>query len=62
MITAKAKAQNARESHAERTAQRKLTFQQKFEQDQHQHALDLQVKKAQAAIELSKSRLRSVEE
>jgi hypothetical protein len=62
MITAKAKAQNTRESHAERTAQRKITFQQKFEQDQQQHALDLQVKKAQAAIELSKNRLRSVEE
>lgn len=55
MLTAKAKAQNARESHAEKTAQRKITFEQKTQQDQQKSALDLQTQAAKAKIDLIKA-------
>jgi len=42
LITAKAKAQNTRESHAARTAQRQAQWQLEQEQKQQQHALDMQ--------------------
>jgi hypothetical protein len=54
LMQAKVKAQNAKESHAERTAQRHITFEQKFKQDQAKAALDMQK-------EVAKTRLNSMQ-
>ena len=41
MILAKAKAQNTRESHAQRTAQRQIQFEQEMQQDAQKHSQEL---------------------
>lgn len=73
LITAEAKASNTRESHAQRTAQRQLQFEQKMKEDQQQHALDMQkdlqthrlqieADRVAAAIEIKKKRMSTTEE
>ena len=41
MILAKAKAENLRESHAQKTAQRQIQFEQKMQQDEQKHLQDI---------------------
>jgi hypothetical protein len=73
LITAKAKAANTRESHAQRTAQRQAQAQLELQRDEQKHALDLrhQIDKARvetavedikAAAEVRRSRLKSRDE
>ncbi len=54
LMQAQVKAQNAKSSHAEKTAQRRITFEQKFQRDQAKAALDLQK-------EVAKTRLNSMQ-
>jgi hypothetical protein len=53
MMQAQAKAQNSRESHAEKTAQRRITFEQQFKQDQAKAQLELHQKAMEAGIDLA---------
>jgi hypothetical protein len=48
------KAQNAKSSHADRTAQKRISFEEQHRQKQMDSALDLQRKQADAAIDLRK--------
>lgn len=50
---AQAKVQNTRESHAEKTAQRRVSFEEKQQQSADKHKLDLQKKEIEAEIELA---------
>lgn len=50
---AEAKVQNTRESHAEKTAQRRISFEEKQQQSAESHKLDLQKKEVEAEIELA---------
>jgi hypothetical protein len=52
-LLAESKVQNARESHAEKTAQRRISFEEKKQQSAEQHKLDLQKKEIEAEIELA---------
>ncbi len=54
MLTAKAKAANTRESHAQRTAQRQTQFELKQQQDVQKHQQDLAFKSQEDALELRK--------
>jgi hypothetical protein len=58
VILAQTKAQLASESHAQKTAQRQLQFEQKQRQDAEKHAADLQQQLQMAQIELEKLRLK----
>jgi len=60
-LKTQAKVSNMKESHANRTAERKISFEQKFQQDAAKAALDLETQRAQAEIELTKSALRPSE-
>jgi len=69
MITAQAKAENTRSSHAERTAQRRLTFEQNMKQDADKHKLDmakeaqkLKLEAMKGAMDVAKTRLKSIRE
>jgi hypothetical protein len=42
MMMAKVKADNAKQSHADKTAQRRISFQEKLKQDQQKHSAELQ--------------------
>lgn len=52
LMQAKVKAQNTRESHAERTAQRQLQFEQQMRQDQQKNALEIRRKAAESGLDL----------
>jgi len=52
MMQAKVKAQNARESHAEKTAQRQIQFEQQMKQDSMRTQLELKRKAAESGLEL----------
>lgn len=54
LIMAKAKADNARESHAQRTAQRQVAFEMQQQQKAQAHQQDLTVAEAEAQLELAK--------
>jgi len=54
IILAQAKAQNTRDTHAEKTSQRRISFEQQFEQKQQDAALKLQTEAAFAELELQK--------
>lgn len=56
LIQAKAKAENARESHAQKTAQRQVQFEQETQQRQAADALDLQKKATENALDLAVTR------
>lgn len=60
--TAKSKIQIMRESHAQRTAQRQIQFEQQTEQDNQKHAAELAKEAAQTIQEMHLNRLRSIEE
>jgi len=53
LLMSQAKAQNARESHADKTAQRRVTFDQKLQQDAEQHAADLQKTELEAQADVA---------
>lgn len=55
MLMAQVKAQNAKTSHADRTAQKRISFEEKLKQDQQKHALEM-------AKEVQRSRLTSTQE
>lgn len=62
MLTAQAKAENARESHAQKTAQRQISFEMKTQQEQAKHSLDLQKQAQLTATEVaSKAALTAAE-
>ena len=72
LITAKAKAANTRESHAQKTAQRQVTFEQQQKQREDEHRLELQrrareikleetAKDIQTAAEMRRKRFAGVE-
>ncbi|OLE10691.1 MAG: hypothetical protein AUG89_11550 [Acidobacteria bacterium 13_1_20CM_4_56_7] len=72
-ITADAKSKNTRESHAQKTVQRQIQFEQGLKQKEQEHALELRRKtaetrldlaasKAKAAIDIRKSRMKSTSE
>lgn len=56
ILTAQTKAKLASDSHAQRTAQRQLQFEQKQRQDEQKHAADLAMETQKAGLELSKQR------
>jgi hypothetical protein len=53
-MQAQIKAKNTQQSHAERTAQKRLSFEQEMAQKKANAQLDLQVKAAQSGIDLKK--------
>lgn len=53
------KRQNTRESHAERTAQKQLGFEQKIRQDAQKQALDLKIKQANARLKISEDKAKA---
>jgi len=55
IITAQAKAKNADDSHARKTAQRQITFEQKTAQDQVKSQLELQTQAAKDKLDLIKA-------
>lgn len=59
---AQIKQQNTRESHAQRTAQRQIQFEQDMQQRAQEHQFDLQKMQAEAALEIQSRRLKSLEE
>ena len=62
LITAKAKAEIAKKSHAQKTAQRQVTFEQKQRQDAEQHAADIQAQDLAAAAEVRRGNMRAFNE
>jgi hypothetical protein len=60
MLMAQVKAQNAKDSHADRTAQKRISFEQKFQQDEqkHQHELRKDVQKTKG--EFARENLKAV--
>jgi hypothetical protein len=56
MLQSQTKAKLASESHAQKTAQRELQFEQKIKQDQQKHAADLMQEGQKAMLEISKQR------
>lgn len=61
-ITAQAKAKLAAESHAQKTAQRQLAFEQKVKQDAIQHQADLAKTDLEAAANIRRGRMESFDE
>jgi len=65
-MQAQIKAKNAAQSHAEKTAQRRISFEQKQKQDAQKHQSELikgaQSHKMEMAKEIQKSRMKSVQE
>src|SRR5262249_45524190 len=59
IITAEAKAKNTRESHAQRTVQKQLQFEQQMKQDHQRHALDMEKEKAQLGFDIARERAKS---
>lgn len=62
IITAQTKAALAAKSHAQKTAQRALQFEQKSRQDEQKHAMEMQMEGQKAAVELTKHRVKLFEE
>jgi hypothetical protein len=60
MMMAKAKSDNAKESHAQKTAQRQISFEAKLKQDQQQHHHDLQKDVQKTKAELARENLKAV--
>jgi len=54
-----AKIQNTRESHADRTAQKRLSFEEGLKQDQQKAAFELQKKRAETAIDLERETIKN---
>lgn len=61
-LQAKVKAQNASTSHAQRTAQRQITFEQKTRQDADKHRMDLTKEAIETAHAVAINRLKSFHE
>jgi len=62
MLTAEQKVAQMRESHAAKTAQRKIQFQQQLEQDAQRHQLELQAEAARQQIEVEGEDLKTAAE
>lgn len=61
LMQAKVKSENAKQSHAERTAQRRLTFEQKVKQDQIKNRLAIQKDLAEHAANLTKTGMETIQ-
>jgi len=61
-LQAKVKADNSKTSHAQKTAQRQISWEMKTKQEQEQHTLDMAKEAQKIALESARSRLKSVEE
>lgn len=61
-VTAEAKASNAKESHAQKTAQRQIQFEMQQKQEEQRHHLEMKRKQEEAAIEEGSKRARSQQE
>lgn len=61
MLTAQTKAQLAKQSHAERTAQRRLQFEQEQRQSAQKHQTDIAATDLQTAADIQRNRLKSLE-
>jgi len=59
MLQAQIKSQNAKESHAERTAQKRISFEQKLKQDQEKHAADLRKKAVETKVDVAAEDLKT---
>jgi hypothetical protein len=60
IITAQSKAKLAQQSHAQRTAQRQVQFEQQMKQDAQRHQMDVASKDLEAAAEIQRNRLKSM--
>lgn len=58
VITAQTKAKLSSESHAQRTAQRQIQFEMQTRQQEQEHQLDMQIKAANAGLDLVHDRLK----
>ena len=61
-MKAEAKVKNTRESHAQRTVQRQIQFEQQMKQDAQRHQLEMRKEADQIALEQQKSRSKALEE
>lgn len=61
-VGAQVKAQSAKESHAARTAQRQIAFEQKMRHDEEKHKLEVAATDLKTASEIRQNRLRSLNE
>jgi len=59
MATAKAKIQNTRESHAQRTAQRQIQFEVETAQRQQEHQLEMERKRAELQADVAAKRIQA---
>lgn len=62
MLTAQAKVQQGKQSHAQRTAQRQIQFEQQQRQQSEKHAAEIQAIDLQTAAEIRRERLKSLNE
>lgn len=62
MALAKIKQQNTRESHAQRTAQRQIQFEQQLKQEAQKHQMEVQAEDLKTAAEIQRNRLKSLNE
>lgn len=62
ILTARTKAELAKESHAQRTAQRQVQFEQKLKQDRMKHGADLAATDLNAASEIRHGRAKAAED
>lgn len=62
VLQAKTKAQLAKESHGQRTAQRQIQFEQKLKQEQQKHAADIAATDLEAAANINLNRLKSTQD
>lgn len=62
VLQAKTKAQLAKESHGQRTAQRQIQFEQKLKQEQQKHAADIAATDLEAAASINRNRLKSTQD
>ncbi len=62
MIAAKVKADNAKASHALKTAQRQIQFEQQTRQDQEKHSVDLQQRRSEAELQMATDAAKAAQE
>lgn len=62
MLMAQTKAENAKQSHADKTAQRRISFQEKMKQDKEKHALQMAMDKRKVAVDVASKDLTTAAE
>lgn len=58
LMQAQVKAENTSKSHAQRTAQRQLSFEKEQQRKEQEHALELRIKAEEAAVDMAKDRIK----